>query len=116
VGLTEASVLLRRIASYGDPRLYALAQVSKQLAHSTQPLVPERVFLAGENGHNGESPAASPMGGLVGLLVSLLVAEKSGFQVGLDSPELGNLRTYAEKIAADATPGGDAKPLVGLKA
>jgi uncharacterized membrane protein YqiK len=115
VGLTEASVLLRRIASYGDPRLYALAQVSEQLSHSTQPLVPERVFLAGENGHNGDTPAASPMGGLVGLLVSLLVAEKSGFQVGLDNPELGNLRTYAEKVAADAAPNGDARPIVAVK-
>jgi uncharacterized membrane protein YqiK len=104
VGLAEASVLLRRIASYGDPRLYALSLVSKNLAHSKQPLVPERVFMAGNgNGHdtNGSLPDANTAGGLLGLLVSLLVAEKSGFQIGLDSPELADLRSFAEKIAND---------------
>jgi hypothetical protein len=105
VGLAEASVLLRRIASYGDPRLYALSLVSKNLAHSKQPLVPERVFMAGNgNGHddNGSARDANTAGGLLGLLVSLLVAEKSGFQIGLDSPELADLRSFAEKIANDA--------------
>src|SRR5207237_9175974 len=50
IGLSEASVLLRKIASFGDPRLYALSQVSEQLAHSSQPLVPERVFVSGGSG------------------------------------------------------------------
>jgi uncharacterized membrane protein YqiK len=106
VGLAEASVLLRRIASYGDPRLYALSLVSKNLSQSKQPLVPERLFMAGNNGHNhdgnGSTPDANSAGGLLGLLVSLLVAEKSGFQIGLDSPELSDLRSFAEKIASEA--------------
>ncbi len=104
VGLAEASVLLRQIASYGDPRLYALSLVSKNLSKSKQPLVPERVFLAG-NGHdaNGSASEPNPTGGLLGLLVSLLVAEKSGFQLGLDSPELADLRSFAEQIANDAS-------------
>jgi regulator of protease activity HflC (stomatin/prohibitin superfamily) len=102
VGLAEASVMLRRIASYGDPRLYALSQVSKNLAHSKQPLVPERVFMAGSNGHNGDA-AAETNGtiGLLGMLVSLLVAEKSGFQLGADTPELSDIRAFAERIAAE---------------
>jgi hypothetical protein len=117
VGLAEASVLLRRIASYGDPRLYALSLVSKNLSQSKQPLVPERVFMAGTNGHNGNGdgavPDANAAGGLLGLLVSLLVAEKSGFQLGVDSPELADLRSFADKIVAEATPTVDAakKPL-----
>ena len=50
VGLSEASVLLRKMASFGDPRLYALSVVAEQLTHSSQPLVPERVFVAGGDG------------------------------------------------------------------
>ena len=50
VGLSEASVLLRKIASFGDPRLYALSVVAEQLTHSSQPLVPERVFIGGADG------------------------------------------------------------------
>jgi uncharacterized membrane protein YqiK len=112
VGLAEASVLLRRIASYGDPRLYALSAVSKNLSHSKQPLVPERVFMAGNgsNGSNGNGSTLEPnaAGGLLGLLVSLLVAEKSGFQLGADSPELNDLRSFANKIATDASSEADA--------
>ena len=54
VGLSEASVLLRKIQSFSDPRLYAFSQVSEQLSQSSQPLVPERVFIAG-----GGSPRAA---------------------------------------------------------
>ncbi|HEV3021914.1 MAG TPA: SPFH domain-containing protein, partial [Pirellulales bacterium] len=79
VGLSEASVLLRKIASFGDPRLYALSGAAKHLARSSQPLVPERVFVAGA-GSDG-SGAGGP-GGLLGLLISLLVAEKTGFEPG----------------------------------
>ncbi len=74
--------------------------------------MPERVFMAGSNGHdgNGSSANPTPTGGLLGLLVSLLVAEKSGFQLGVDSPELGDLRSFAEKpgqrTASDARTSG----------
>ena len=47
VGLSEASILLRKIQSYSDPRLYALALVAEHMSNSSQPLVPERVFTAG---------------------------------------------------------------------
>src|SRR5207253_3129281 len=83
VGLAEASVLLRKIGSFGDPRLYALSLVAEHLAHSSQPLVPERLFMASSNGENGH--AGGPGQGLLGLLINLLVAEKSGFQLSDDT-------------------------------
>src|SRR5947209_10207594 len=59
VGLSEASVLLRKIQSFSDPRLYALAEVVDRLANSTQPLVPERVFLAGCAGAASQGDVSS---------------------------------------------------------
>jgi uncharacterized membrane protein YqiK len=78
VGISEAEVLLKKISSYGDPRLYALALVSAQLSHSKQPLVPERLFVAGANGDSSKHPG----NGTLGLLIDLLLAEKSGFRPG----------------------------------
>ncbi len=90
VGLSEAAVLMQKVASYGDPRLFALAHVGSELAHSTQPLVPERVFLSGgesltrgvSEGHNGNGHldgASLPTTGLVGLLLQSLLAERTCF-------------------------------------
>ena len=97
MGLSEASVLLRKIQSFSDPRLYALSIVAENLAKCTQPLVPERVFIAGGAGGTGTGgenatdrrPAAGS--GLIGLLLSLLVAEKSGFQLA-EHPAGSDLR------------------------
>src|SRR5205814_5386350 len=70
------------------------------LSHSSQPLVPERVFMAGGgNGENGHSTAAGQ--GLLGLLINLLVAEKSGFQLAENSG-LGNLQEFADRMTRDA--------------
>ncbi len=99
VGLSEASVLLRKIGSFGDPRLYALSLVAEQLSHSSQPLVPERVFVAGTNGENGSGHAAGQ--GLLGLLVSLLVAEKSGFQLA-ESSGMSTLQEFTERMSKEA--------------
>ena len=99
IGLSEASVLLRKITSFGDPRLYALSQVAEQLSHSAQPLVPERVFVAGGNGENGHTAATSQ--GMLGLLINLLVAEKSGFQLA-DAPGMANLQEFADRMTKDA--------------
>lgn len=57
VGLSEVDVLLRKIESDSAPRLYALAQIVDRLAQSEQPLVPERVFMAG-----GAGDSANPAG------------------------------------------------------
>ncbi len=101
IGLSEAAVLLRKIGSFGDPRLYALSLASEHLAHSSQPLVPERVFVAGANGTNGDGHGPNPSQGLLGLLISLLVAEKSGFQL---SETGGNqaLKEFADRMTKEA--------------
>jgi uncharacterized membrane protein YqiK len=78
-GEAEARVQERKIASFGDPRLYALAQVAWRLSESKQPLVPERLLMAG--GADGKSGS-----GLVGTLLSLLVAEKSGLSFDSQAP------------------------------
>jgi uncharacterized membrane protein YqiK len=75
IGLSQAAVLLRKISSFGDPRLYALHEVADRLAHSQQPLVPQRLFI-NSGGGNETNPQAA---GLVGTLLTLLMAEKSGF-------------------------------------
>ena len=86
IGLSEASVLMQKIGSFGDPRLYALALVAEHLSKSQQPLVPAHMFVAGGAG-NGSGPDGQAGGGaqgLLGTLISLLVAEKSGFKLGPD--------------------------------
>jgi uncharacterized membrane protein YqiK len=99
IGLSEASVLLRKIGSFGDPRLYALSLVAEHLAHSSQPLVPERVFMAGGNGENGHAAGAGQ--GLLGMLIDLMVAEKSGFQPS-DTSGMASLQEFAERMTREA--------------
>lgn len=100
VGLSEATVLLRKISSFGDPRLYALSLVAEHMANSAQPLVPERVFMAG--GGNGENGHAANAGqGLLGLLINLLVAEKSGFQLS-DQNALAGMQEFADRMSKEA--------------
>src|SRR5205823_3539359 len=91
VGLSEAAVLMQKVHSYGDPRLFALTHVGSKLAKSTQPLVPERVFLSGDiqarsasegNGdrHTGNGSSATiATTGLVGMLLQTLLAERTSF-------------------------------------
>ena len=99
VGLSEASVLMRKIASFGDPRLYALSIITEQLTHSSQPLVPERVFMAASNGDSSGSTAN--VSGMIGMLLNLLVAEKSGFQP-VDAGEVSGLKEISERLTRDA--------------
>ena len=106
-GLSEASVLIRKIQSFSDPRLYALSVVAQNLANCTQPLVPERVFIAGGTGSggaggDGQSGIGAGVGnGLVGMLLSLLVAEKSGFQLA-DTSASSELEAFSEKVTRQA--------------
>jgi uncharacterized membrane protein YqiK len=67
IGQAEAQVLLQKVASFGDPRLYAMSQVSEILSKSRQPIVPRQVFSSGEQD-----------GGIVGTLLKLITAEKIG--------------------------------------
>ncbi|MFI5386239.1 MAG: SPFH domain-containing protein [Fimbriimonadales bacterium] len=106
-GFSEASVLLRKIQSFSDPRLYALSVVAQGLSKCTQPLVPERVFISGGTGGSGlpgdgQAGAGALAGnGVFGLLLSMLVAEKSGFQL-VDQPGGSDLHEFTEKIAKQA--------------
>jgi len=97
VGLADATVLLRSITSFGDPRLYALVKVAENLSKSSQPLVPDRIFLAGGQGGGTEDGQPTAGAGMVGMLLSLLVAEKSGFAVS-DNPEMLTLKELADKM------------------
>ena len=81
IGQAEAEVLTRKISSFADPRLYALSVVAEHLSRSSQPLVPNQVFMSGSSG--GTSSGGF---GLVSTLVDLMVAEKSGFKM----PNAGN--------------------------
>ena len=49
--------------------------------HSSQPLVPERVFMAPGSRRGQTAAARARRRGLLGMLISLLVAEKSGFDL-----------------------------------
>ena len=98
VGLSEAAVQLKKISSYGDPRLYALAEVAARLSASAQPLVPERLFVAGADGKDQAGQ------GMFGLLVSLLVAEKSGLGGAL--PDAADpLRDLADSMSREVMAG-----------
>ncbi|MDX2035721.1 MAG: SPFH domain-containing protein [Isosphaeraceae bacterium] len=96
IGLSEAAVLLRKIQSFTDPRLYALSKVAEELSQSKQPLVPERVFVAGGSGTPGETAGAGATQGLLGTLLALLVAEKSGFDV--TGTETGAMLEQADEM------------------
>ena len=107
-GFSEASVLLRKISSFSDPRLYALTVAAQNLAKCSQPLVPERVFITGGSGASGpsgdgQSGAGSfASNGVFGLLLNLLVAEKSGFNLVDQSAAGSDLHEFTEKIAKQA--------------
>jgi uncharacterized membrane protein YqiK len=73
IGESEASVLTQKIKGFGDPRLYALSLMAEKLSNSKQPLVPDRMFVTG--------PGNGTQGGLLGTLLNLLIAEKSGFAI-----------------------------------
>lgn len=69
-GEAEAGVLRKKVESFGDGRLYAVSIVADALSKSVQPLVPETVFSSGNNEN-----------GMLGTLMSMLVAEKAGIKL-----------------------------------
>lgn len=93
-GAAQARVLRQQIESYGDPRLYALSLVSKHLAASRQPLVPEQMFVTGgTSAGEGLSNDRGPLG----TLIELLLAEKVGF----DLPMSGNGKAATHQESSD---------------
>lgn len=99
VGRGEAAVQLKTIASYGDPRPYALAEVAGALSASSEPLVPERLFVAGAGGPGNAGGAGEGAQGIVGTLLALLVAEKSGLAPAGVGPE-DPLARFADAMSA----------------
>jgi uncharacterized membrane protein YqiK len=73
VGLAEADVLQKKVAAAGSPQLYALSQVAFVVANGKHPLVPEHLIVQGGEGGNQANS--------LGLLLNLLVAEKTGFEI-----------------------------------
>lgn len=96
IGLAESNVLQRKISSYGDPRLFALTMASRELAQSAQPLVPERLFVTGGGGSESTNEE-----GLMGMLLKLLVAERSGFMT-VPAAEQPELKGIVERLTDDA--------------
>jgi uncharacterized membrane protein YqiK len=112
MGLSEAAVLGQKVSSYGDPRLFVLAHVGAALSKSTQPLVPERIFLSGAtgggngdaNGPDNQLPGnlnAPATSGLVGMLLQILLAERTGF-AGSDGGEADGLKDLAAQLTRAA--------------
>ncbi len=62
---------------------------------ASQPLVPERLFVGG--GADGQPQAG---GGMLGLLIDLLVAEKSGWQPA-DGHEAAGLKDLAANMTSE---------------
>lgn len=96
-GLAEAAVLQRKVDSYGDPRLYSLAQLAAHFAKSTQPLVPEQLFIHG--GGTGDTPAST---GVMGTLLGLMLAEKTGFRLPAAGGSCGDLKHLADRFTEQA--------------
>ncbi|HEY7090831.1 MAG TPA: hypothetical protein VH518_22225, partial [Tepidisphaeraceae bacterium] len=97
-GEAETSVLAKKVAALGDPKLYAAALIAEHLSRSTQPLVPQRLFVT----QPGESGSSSQ--GLLGLLMTLMSAEKSGFSDG-----------NGKRAAASSAPGHGAREVMSAK-
>jgi uncharacterized membrane protein YqiK len=83
IGSAEALVLQKKIGSYADPRLYALSVVADHLARSQQPLVPSQMFVTGGDG------SGAGQGSILGMLLTILTAEKLGFRPGIQPMEDG---------------------------
>ena len=119
-GLAEASVLMRKIKSYSDPRLFALAMVAGRLAESKQPLVPERVFIGGGSGSGASSEGsggieAGASQGVLGLLLQLMVAEKTGFGLN-DAGNRDELEAFIAQHAKELPVSAFEKPDAALEA
>jgi uncharacterized membrane protein YqiK len=76
VGSSEASVLEKKVESFGDSRLYALSVLAEFITNSKQPIVPASLITGGSN----------HAGGLLDTLLSLLVQEKAG-AMATDEPK-----------------------------
>jgi hypothetical protein len=77
-----------------------LGLVAEDLSHSNQPLVPEKLFISG-GGDGANAQAVYTGQGLLGTLIQLLVAEKSGFQLA-EGHEAAEFQELADRITREA--------------
>lgn len=68
VGTSEAEVVQKKVASFGDSRLYAMSVVAQHVTQSRQPIVPANLFTAG--GGTGQS-------GVLDMLMSLVTVDQA---------------------------------------
>ena len=88
---------MQTIAAYRDPRLYRWCP---KFANSRQPLVPQRLFMAG--GTNGDGKDSSKTGlSLMDTLIALILSEKTGLNLTESGPSVGDLK----KMMADFSVG-----------
>src|SRR4051812_34438656 len=106
VGLAEAAVTLQKVGAYRDPRLYALNIFAEQFSRSSQPLVPNRLFVSG-GGKTGEGQAG---GSVLETLLNLLLSEKAGINIQESDKTSRPLEEFIRQFAGGgAMPnGGDA--------
>lgn len=96
VGLSEAAVFLQKIRAYGDPRLFALGLVADQFAKSAQPIVPERLLVMGTRGDGEKLDLGSS--NVLSQLLTLLLAEKAGIDIGEKAQGLEELEKFTEEL------------------
>jgi len=96
VGMAEAAVFLQKIRAYGDSRLFALNLVSEQFAQSAQPLVPQRLLVMGDGEGKGKEKAGLNGSGVLGQLLTLLLAEKAG--VGMGAADARQFEKFADDM------------------
>lgn len=95
-GEAEARVLDQKIAAFGNPQLYAAAQLARHLSQSRQPLVPQHLFVSG-NGNGKDHGGHAAEQGVLGTLIELLVAERTGFPAGGNGRRLKHAGTVAAR-------------------
>jgi uncharacterized membrane protein YqiK len=105
VGLAEAAVTLQKVGAYRDPRLYALNVFADQFSKSVQPLVPNRLFISGVGGKDGES---QPGGSVLETLLSLILSEKAGINIQESTATAKPLEDFIRQfISSGAAEDGD---------
>ena len=110
IGMSEAAVQLQKIRAYGDPRLFALNIISEQMAHSAQPLVPERLLVMGDGAARGDGTGEGTQGfSMMSQLLALLLSERSGINItenkaGLEELEKFTARLVERQSAAQPAP------------
>jgi hypothetical protein len=104
VGLAEAAVTMQKVGAFRDPRLYALNIFAEQFSHSSQPLVPSRLFING-GGKDSENQTG---GSVLETLLNLLLSEKAGINVAENGATSRPLDEFLRQFTGSGTVAGRA--------